>query len=242
VPRADTLLVIPAFNEAASLPAVLDGAARHADRLDVLVVDDGSADATAQVARARGARVLSLPFNLGIGGALETGFKYAWRQGYAFVVRIDGDGQHEAADLPRVLAPVVGGEVDFASGSRFGAEGPAPTGLSRRVGIALLSALVSRLVGRPVRDPTSGFLAFNRAVLAAFMDGMPTDFPEVEGRLELHRRGFRLAEVPVRFHPRRGGRSSITFWRSIYYMIKVTFAVLILAVRAFPPGDPRRPT
>jgi hypothetical protein len=137
---------------------------------------------------------------------------------------------------------VVRGEVDFASGSRFGAGGEAATGFSRRVGIALLAALATRIAGTPVRDPTSGFLAFNRAVLAAFMDGMPTDFPEVEGRLELHRRGFRLAEVPARFHPRRGGRSSITLPRSIYYMFKVTFAALILAVRAFPPGDPRRPT
>ena len=241
MPDKDTLLVIPAYNEEECLPRVLEGARPYADRMDVLVVDDGSTDGTARVARAGGARCLSLPFNLGIGGALETGFKAAYRAGYRFVVRMDADGQHEAADVPAVLGPVERDEADFVSGSRFGVAGnAAATNAPRRLGIALLSALVSRLAGRAVRDPTSGFAAFNRKALAALLDEVPTDFPEVEGVLYLHRRGLRLQEVPVRFHPRGGGRSSITFWRSLYYMYKVTFALLVLTVREVPGSAARR--
>ena len=236
--QKDTLLVIPAFNEEENLPAVLAGVRSHARGMDVLVVDDGSADGTSRIARESGARCLSLPFNLGIGGALETGYKFAYRAGYRYVVRMDGDGQHGADAIDTVLAPVKRGGADFVNGSRFLGEDSEPvTSWTRRLGIAVFSWLVSRFTGRRVTDPTSGFRAFNRKVLAAFVEEFPTDFPEVETILYLHRRGLSAIEVPVRFRPRLGGKSSIDFWKSLYYMYKVTFALLILTVREYPKGS-----
>ncbi|HET7572842.1 MAG TPA: glycosyltransferase family 2 protein [Gaiellaceae bacterium] len=220
--------IVPALNEEATLPRVLAELRAFDPGLDVVVVDDGSVDRTAGVAAAHGARVLRLPFNLGIGGAVQTGFRFAFEHGYDLAVRVDGDGQHDPAQLGAVLAPVLRGEADIAVGSRFAAAGDGyRSSRSRRVGIRILAAVVSRMVGQRVTDTTSGFQALNRAGIALFARDYPHDYPEVEATVMVFRHRLRLAEVPVTMRERGGGRSSITALRSIYYMVKVLLALFV---------------
>jgi len=195
---------------------------------DIVVVDDGSVDRTAEIAALKGARVLRLPFNLGIGGAVQTGFRYAFEQGYDIAVRVDGDGQHDPSQLDRVLAPVLSGEADIAVGSRFAAESDGyRSSRTRRLGIRLLARVVSRIVGQRVTDTTSGFQAVNRHGIALFARDYPHDYPEVEATVMVFRHRLRLVEVPVTMRERGGGRSSITALRSVYYMIKVLLAIFV---------------
>jgi glycosyltransferase involved in cell wall biosynthesis len=221
--------IVPAFNEEENVVRVLEEIRAFDPGFDVVVVDDGSFDATAEVARAHGARVLRLPFNLGIGGAVQTGFRYAYEQGYDLAVRLDGDGQHDASQLAAVLAPVLAGEADIAVGSRFA--GAVPGGYrssrSRRVGIRLLAWVVSRIVRRRVTDTTSGFQAVNRDGIALFARDYPHDYPEVEATVMVFRHRLRAVEVPVSMRERGGGRSSITALGSVYYMTKVLLAIFV---------------
>jgi glycosyltransferase involved in cell wall biosynthesis len=196
--------------------------------LDVVVVDDGSVDRTAAVAAANGARVLRLPFNLGIGGAVQTGFRYAFEHGYDLAVRVDGDGQHDSGQLPRLIEPLLRDEADIVVGTRFASdESGYRSSRSRRVGIRVLAALVSRIVGQRVTDTTSGFQALNRRGIALFARDYPHDYPEVEATVMVFRHRLRMREVPVSMRERGGGRSSITALRSIYYMVKVTLAIFV---------------
>jgi glycosyltransferase involved in cell wall biosynthesis len=221
--------IVPAFNEEASIGRVIDEVRAFDPGLDIVVVDDGSVDGTSRAARAKGARVLRLPFNLGIGGAVQTGFRYAYENDYDLVVRVDGDGQHDPSQLGRVLEPVLRGEADIAVGSRFAA--PAAGGYrssrSRRIGIRLLAWIVSRIVGQRVTDTTSGFQAVNREGIALFARDYPHDYPEVEATVMVFRHRLRLAEVQVEMRERGGGRSSITALRSVYYMVKVLLAIFV---------------
>ena len=221
--------IVPALNEEETVPRVIDELRAFDPGLDVVVVDDGSTDRTAQVAAAKGARVLRLPFNLGIGGAVQTGFRFAFENGYDLVVRVDGDGQHDPAELAKVLEPVLRGDADIAVGSRFagGAAEGYRSSRSRRVGIRILAAVVSRLVGQRVTDTTSGFQALNRRGIALFARDYPHDYPEVEATVMVFRHRLRLTEVPVAMRERGGGRSSITALRSIYYMVKVLLAIFV---------------
>jgi glycosyltransferase involved in cell wall biosynthesis len=220
--------IVPALNEELALPRVIDELRVFDPGLDVVVVDDGSVDRTAAVAAALGARVLRLPFNLGIGGAVQTGFRYAFEHGYDLAVRVDGDGQHDPAQLVRVLEPVLRGEADIAVGSRFAVGGEGyRSSRTRRVGIRLLAWVVSRIVGQRVTDTTSGFQALNRQGIALFARDYPHDYPEVEATVMVFRHRLRLVEVPVTMRERGGGRSSITAVRSIYYMLKVLLAIFV---------------
>jgi len=221
--------IVPALNEEATVPRVLEELRAFDPGLDVVVVDDGSVDRTAAVAAANGARVLRLPFNLGIGGAVQTGFRFAFEQGYDLAVRVDGDGQHDPAQLAAVLEPVLRGEADIAVGSRFAArEGDGyRSSRSRRIGIRILASVVSRMVGQRVTDTTSGFQALNRRGIALFARDYPHDYPEVEATVMVFRHRLRLVEVPVSMRERGGGRSSITALRSIYYMVKVLLALFV---------------
>jgi glycosyltransferase involved in cell wall biosynthesis len=220
--------IVPAFNEAQVVGRVIDELYEQDAELDVVVVDDGSVDATAEVARQHGAIVLRLPFNLGIGGAVQTGFRYAFEQGYDIAVRVDGDGQHDPSQLGRVVAPVLAGEADIAIGSRFVGEGEGyRSSRSRRIGIRLLALVVSRIVGRRVTDTTSGFQALNRKGIALFARDYPHDYPEVEATVMVSRHRLRSIEVPVTMRERSSGRSSITAVRSVYYMIKVLLAIFV---------------
>jgi glycosyltransferase involved in cell wall biosynthesis len=222
------IAVVPAFNEQQNVGRVIEEIRDFDPGLDIVVVDDGSVDATATVAREHGAIVLRLPFNLGIGGAVQTGFRYAFEHGYELAVRVDGDGQHDASQLDRVVAPVLAGEADIAVGSRFVAQGEGyRSSRSRRIGIRLLALVVSRIVGRRVTDTTSGFQALNEKGIALFARDYPHDYPEVEATVMVSRHRLRSVEVPVSMRERSSGRSSITALRSVYYMIKVLLAIFV---------------
>ena len=222
------IAVVPAFNEQQNVGRVIEEIRAFDPGLDIVVVDDGSVDATAAAARQHGATVLRLPFNLGIGGAVQTGFRYAFEHGYELAVRVDGDGQHDPSQLDRVIAPVVAGEADIAVGSRFvEASQGYRSSRSRRVGIRLLAVVVSRIVGRRVTDTTSGFQALNRKGIALFARDYPHDYPEVEATVMVARHRLRAIEVPVSMRERASGRSSITALRSVYYMVKVLLAIFV---------------
>jgi glycosyltransferase involved in cell wall biosynthesis len=235
---ARRVAIVPAFNEAQNIGRVIDELHAFDSDIDVVVVSDGSTDATAEVARAHGARVLKLPFNLGIGGAVQTGFRYAWEQGYELAVRCDGDGQHDPSELPKVLAPVLAGDADIVVGSRFTGDESYRSSAVRRIGIRILAAVVSLIAHQRVTDTTSGFQALNRKALALFAADYPHDYPEVEGMVMTIRHRLRLREVPVRMREREHGRSSITALRSIYYMAKVLLALFVgLVRRSVVPAD-----
>jgi glycosyltransferase involved in cell wall biosynthesis len=221
------LAIVPAYNEEKNIARVIAELREFDATLDVVVVSDGSVDRTADAAAAAGARVLRLPFNLGIGGAVQTGFQYAWENGYDLVVRCDGDGQHIPAELPKVIAPVEAGEADIAVGSRFTAGDGYRSSASRRVGIRLLALVVSAIARQRVTDTTSGFQALNRRALELFAADYPHDYPEVEGMVMTIKHRLRLTEVPVRMREREHGRSSITALRSVYYMAKVLTALFV---------------
>jgi glycosyltransferase involved in cell wall biosynthesis len=228
VSKERRVAIVPALNEEHALPGVIDELRTFDPSLDIVVVDDGSVDRTAEVAASKGARVLRLPFNLGIGGAVQTGFRFAFEHGYDIAVRVDGDGQHDPSQLDRVLDPVLRGEADIAVGSRFaaGADGYRSS-RTRRLGIRLLARVVSRIVGQRVTDTTSGFQALNRHGIALFARDYPHDYPEVEATVMVFRHRLRLVEVPVTMRERGGGRSSITALRSVYYMVKVLLAIFV---------------
>lgn len=220
--------IVPALNEEHTVQLVIDELRAFDAGLDVVVIDDGSSDGTADAAAAKGAYVLRLPFNLGIGGAVQTGFKFAFEHDYDIAVRVDGDGQHDPAQLARILVPVLRGDADIVVGSRFAAEeGGYRSSRSRRVGIRILAAVVSRIVGQRVTDTTSGFQALNRRGIALFARDYPHDYPEVEATVMVFRHRLRLQEVPVSMRERGGGQSSITALRSIYYMVKVLLAIFV---------------
>ena len=221
------IAIVPAYNEAGNVGRVVDELRAFDAGLDVVVVSDGSVDRTADVAAEHGAHVVRLPFNLGIGGAVQTGFKYAWEQGYELAVRCDGDGQHDPAELPKVLEPVLAGTADIVVGSRFVGDRSYRSSAARRVGIRLLATIVSAIARQRVTDTTSGFQALNRKALALFAADYPHDYPEVEGMVMTIKHKLRLQEVPVRMREREHGQSSITALRSIYYMAKVLLALFV---------------
>jgi len=226
------LLVIPAWNEAGSLPGLLDTLRAQYPQYDVLVVNDGSTDATTEVARAHGAIVVELACNLGIGGAVQTGFLYAQRYGYDAVVRVDADGQHPPEAIADLLRSFDEMHADVVIGSRFLEAGGFRSSWLRRVGISWLGFLIRILTHHRITDCTSGFCAYRREAVEFLARHYPQDYPEPEGVVLLVRNGFRLAEVPVVMHQREVGRSSIRGFRTVYYMIKVTLAVLVAAMRS----------
>ncbi len=235
------LAVVPAYNESATILGVLDSLREHVPSFDVLVVDDGSTDGTGALAREAGARVVRHPFNLGIGGAVQSGFSFALENDYDRMVQVDGDGQHMAGEIGALCDTMDGDpHVDMVCGSRFLTDHGYPAPISRRTGIHIFAFLLSRLVGQPVSDPTSGFRLYNRRGIALFARDYPHDYPEVEAVLMVHFHRLRMREVPVRMLERGGGQSSIRSGKSVYYMIKVLLAIFIGLVRRRPvvePGD-----
>lgn len=223
------LVVIPTLNEAGNITAVI-GAVRRAFSGDIVVIDDGSDDDTATVARREGVIVVRHRCNLGIGAAVQTGFLYALAHGYDAVVRLDGDGQHDPAYIPRFLEPLQSNQADIVVGSRFLAREGYQSTLVRRVGIIILGIL-SALVGTRVTDPTSGFWALNRRALEVLAPSQPDDYPETQALVLATRAGCRIHELPVIMQARTVGRSSIDALHSGFYMIKVTLAVLIEQLR-----------
>jgi glycosyltransferase involved in cell wall biosynthesis len=230
------IAIVPAFNEERNVGRVLDELRAIDPGLDVVVVSDGSTDRTAEVASARGAYVIRLPFNLGIGGAVQTGFRYAWEEGYELAVRLDGDGQHDPGELPLLVAPVVAGEADLAVGSRFVEGRGYRSSAARRIGIRILARVVSLIARQRLTDTTSGFQACNRRAISVYAADLPHDYPEVEGMIMAIKHRIRLVEVPVTMREREHGRSSIGTLASIYYMIKILLALFVdLFRRDVPP-------
>jgi glycosyltransferase involved in cell wall biosynthesis len=225
--------IVPAFNEEESIGRVIDEVRAFDSGFDVAVVDDGSTDRTAGVAADRGAYVIRLPFNLGIGGAMQTGFRFAFERGYDIAVQIDGDGQHDPAQLPSIVRPVLDGEADLVVGSRFAGDGEYRSTVARRVGIRIFASIVSAVVRQRVTDTTSGFRAVNRKAIALFAADYPHDYPEVEATVMCVKHKLRLKEVPVAMRERTGGQSSITAIRSVYYMTKVLLAIFVGMFRRY---------
>ena len=225
------IAIVPAFNEERNLGGLLDELRRIDPELEVVVVSDGSVDRTVEVAASRGAHVVRLPFNVGIGGAVQTGFRYAWEGGYELAVRLDGDGQHDPAQLPAIVAPVVAGDADIAIGSRFIGEGGYRSSAARRIGITVLARAVSRITRQRLTDTTSGFQALNRRAIGVYAADLPHDYPEVEGIVMAIRHGLRVREVPVTMREREHGSSSIGALASVYYMIKVLLAIFVDSFR-----------
>jgi glycosyltransferase involved in cell wall biosynthesis len=224
--------IVPAFNEEGCIADVIAEIRAFDPGLEVVVIDDGSVDRTAKVARAAGAHVLKLPFNLGIGGAVQTGFRYAHENDFDLAVRVDGDGQHDPAQLDKVIEPVLRGEADIAVGSRYlAASGGYKSSATRRIGIRILAGTVSMLTRRRITDPTSGFQALNRKAIRLFAADYPHDYPEVEGLVMLIRHRLRFCEVPVAMRPRAAGQSSIRALSSVYYMVKVLLALFVGSFR-----------
>ncbi len=232
-PPARVLVIIPAYNEAAHIAQVIARVRASVPQAAICVINDGSKDDTGRVAAAAGAITLNMPFNVGIGAAVQTGFLYAYRHNYTVAVRLDGDGQHPPEIIPTLLEALQASGADMVIGSRFlAAEPDAYRGtLPRRVGIRLLTWVIALLTGEPLTDPTSGLLAANRQAIAFCAHEYPHDYPEPEARVLMHRAGLHVREVPAAMHARLGGVSSITTARSVYYMSKVLLALLLDAIR-----------
>lgn len=221
------LVIIPAYNEAESITQVITKLKQDMDRADYIVVNDCSRDATLERLKGVDASYLNLPVNLGIGGGVQTGYKYALLNDYDIAVQIDGDGQHDTKYLQKVIQPILDGEKDIVIGSRFlEKEGFQSSGL-RRAGITFLSMLIRMCCGVKVYDVTSGFRAVNREYIKLYAEDYPVDYPEPEAIVMAALNGAAIGEVPVIMRERESGESSISAARSVYYMIKVSLAVIL---------------
>ncbi len=230
--RPNSLLVIvPAYNEQAAIGNVIADVRRHVPGAPVLVIDDSSTDATVAVARDAGAEILPLPHHLGLGGAVQAGYKLAFELGYDYVIRVDGDGQHAASDIPRILEALQTSGCEMVIGSRFvegnGVQSGFARSVSRNVGTRFFRAVLRPILGQVVHDPTSGFVGVNRRALQVFASSFPLEYPEIEALVVLQRRKFRFLELPCKMRPRTTGRSSITAVKSFYYIAHVLLGVFV---------------
>ena len=221
------LVIIPAYNEEGAIAEVVGSVRREVPGVPVLVIDDCSTDATIALARAAGAEILPLPHHLGLGGCVQAGYKLAYEQGFEFVIRVDGDGQHDARDILRVLDKLKTSGCEMVIGSRFLNSSGIQTGVARWLGICLFRLVLRPILGKPVRDPTSGFVGVNRRALQVFSRSFPLEYPEIETLVVLQRRKFRFEEVPCQMRPRLAGRSSITAFKSLYYITHVLLGVFV---------------
>jgi len=226
--------LVPAHNEEKTVAGVVEEIKGFDPGFDVLVIDDGSTDRTAEAAEAAGAHVVRLPYNLGIGGAVQTGIQYARDHGFDLAVQVDGDAQHPPREIPKLVAPIIDGSADLVIGSRFLGTGDYEPPVSRLVGIKLLARLVSLIVRQRVTDTTSGFRAMNGRAIQLFAADYPHDYPEVEATVLVFRHRLRMIEVPVQMRMRTSGSSSIRFHRSAYYMLKVVLALFVGLFRRYP--------
>ena len=225
------LIIIPCFNEEGAIAHVVADIRRVLPAVPILVVDDASADATVTIAREAGAQVLTLPHHLGLGGAVQAGYKLAYEYGFRYVIRVDGDGQHSAEDIPRVFEVLRQSGAQMVIGSRYIRRQRNYTSLLRAFGIVTFRTVLRPILGRWVYDPTSGFVGVNHQALQLFSRSFPLEYPEIEALVVLQRKAFRFEEVPCSVRPRMAGESSITAIRSIYYIIHVLLGVLVNVLR-----------
>jgi glycosyltransferase involved in cell wall biosynthesis len=238
MPRTGPLIVIPAFNEAGRVGDVVRDVRHHLPGADVVVVDDGSADTTSFEAQGAGATVLTLPVNLGYGGALQTGYKYAVREGYDVIGQIDADGQHRAEYLRDLLHALHAGDADVVIGSRFlDRDGHYRPSAARKLGISLFARLATLITRHHVTDPTSGFQVMRLRVAQFFCSSVyPTDYPDADILIVLHRSGYRLQEIPVQMRP-SPRQSMHSGHRSFYYAYKMVLSIFVTLLRPRPRGS-----
>jgi glycosyltransferase involved in cell wall biosynthesis len=221
------LILIPAYNEEGAVGGVIQEVRQVLPDTDILVVDDCSEDGTNSTARQAGAQVLTLPYHLGLGGCVQAGYRLAFEMGYDYVIRVDGDGQHDPRDIPKILSALEEENCEMVIGSRFLDSASEHTSVARGAAILFFRAVLRPILGKPVRDPTSGFVGTNRTALALFSRTFPLEYPEIEALVVLQRRRFRFLEVPCRMRPRKAGRSTITVMKSFYYMAHVLLGVFV---------------
>jgi glycosyltransferase involved in cell wall biosynthesis len=232
IPEAPKVcIIIPAYNEENSVPNVIRKILRLHPFFTVLVINDGSSDRTSAVAKAAGADVITLPQNLGIGGAVQTGYIYAAKNGYDIAIQVDADGQHKPEELDKIIAPIIRNEADMVVGSRFVERTSYQSSAGRRTGIVILSSLVSLFARQSLKDVTSGFRAINRKGIEMFAKDYSTDYPEVDSLILAKKKKLRIQEVSVEMEQRHTGTSSITMIKSAYYMIKVTLSIMMKSFR-----------
>ncbi len=223
----ELLIIIPAFNEEGAIGGVVKELRGILPGVPVLVIDDCSADGTRILARQAGADVLSVPYHLGLGGCVQAGYKLAFELGYNYVIRIDGDGQHDPNYIPAIFKRLKESRCQMVIGSRFVERDGEHTSFFRGVGITLFRIVLRPILGRAVHDPTSGFVGVNREALAVFSRSFPLEYPEIEALVVLQRKAFRFEEVPCKMRRRRSGRSTITAVKSFYYIIHVLLGVFV---------------
>jgi glycosyltransferase involved in cell wall biosynthesis len=221
------LIIVPALNEEGAIAGVVHSIHQHVPGAPVLVIDDSSQDRTIANAREAGADVLPLPHHLGLGGAVQAGYKLAYELGFDYVIRVDGDGQHDPRDIPRVLEKLKSSGAEMVIGSRFAGPTGSDTSIVRSLGIRFFRAVLRPILGKPVHDPTSGFVGVNRTALGVFAGSFPLEYPEIEALVVLQRRRFRFEEIPCKMRPRHTGRSSITPLTSLYYIVHVLLGVFV---------------
>jgi len=235
-PAPRCLIIVPAYNERTAVGKLIRRIHKHLPDYDVLLIDDGSTDDTAKQASAH-TKVVSLPFNLGIGGAMQTGYRYADFHGYDIAIQVDGDGQHRPGEVARLVEKLSTTDCDLVIGSRFMSDIKYRQSFARMTGIHILSTLIRWLRGPHTADCTSGFRAANRRVIRAFAHWYPDDYPEPEVVLLLHKAGYKIGEVPVRMRQRRSGNTSIPLTRGLFYVIKVAVCLVLDTVRdPWPQG------
>jgi len=227
-----TLIIIPAYNEEENIKEVIDGVKKEEPDAKILVIDDGSSDSTASVVKnTKKADIIMLPHNLGIGGAVQTGFKYARKNTYDMVVRVDADGQHRAEEIRDVMQPVVEKKADMVIGSRFLAETGGYPILTRRIGQKIIAFFTSLIARQKITDSTSGFRCYNKRATTLLSKYYPTDSPGGEEIIFLQKNAIKIKEVPISIKMREKGKSSITTLDSIFYMIKVVLSIFINVLR-----------
>jgi len=244
----DSLLVIvPAFNEQGAIGHVVRSIRECVPGVPIVVIDDCSVDDTVAAARQAGAEILPLPHHLGLGGCVQAGYKLAFEMGFQYVIRLDGDGQHDAGDIRRIFDALKNSGCEMIIGSRFAGEDGSRTSAVRLLGIRFFRLVLRPILGTDVRDPTSGFVGVNRRALEVFGRSFPLEYPEIEALVVLQRKAFRFAEVPCEMHPRAAGRSSITALKSLYYIVHVLLGVFVNVLkyegrrRRLGPGKRREP-
>jgi len=233
-PSRRVLVIIPAYNEEESLGRVIRNVHAAEPEVDIVVINDGSTDATPDIAEGYKVNLVSLPYNQGIGSAMQTGFMFARDKNYDIAVQVDGDGQHDPREIAQLVEALIAGDADIVIGSRYIEDRGYITPWQRRIGIVILAAVVSVITRQRITDPTSGFRAINRRAIHFCAQDYPFDYPEPEAVVLFNRANLRVHEIPVTMNPRYGGQSSITPFRSAYYMVKVIMAIVIGLLRKRP--------
>lgn len=227
------LVIVPAYNEEDSIEGVIRDLKDNFSSGDIVVINDGSNDNTSRNAKDLGVTVIDLPYNLGIGGAIQTGFLYALVNSYDVAIQFDGDGQHLADEIPKILDPHLQTGADLVVGSRFLSESGFTSSMQRMIGSKVLSFIISSLIGKKITDTTSGFRVYGKRAIERFSSIYPEDYPEVETLFLAHKMGLTIEEVPSEIRSRAVGKSSITTFEAVYYMIKVVLAIFVDLLKKF---------